>query len=218
MQSNSIYIDINVKFGLYTYWVTVQNRFSFWPCWPNFGPVVATKWLKMVVSNHFLKKYLRNPTKIWCLHLLGGCSELICFLATLAKFWPSSDTKCLKMVVSDHYLKKDSLKQSSSNSVSTRIGRLSTIHSLFGHIGQFLALYWPQYDWKWWPLSWPSLYFHSLWLGHRRGRASSDALFQLIYVYTISFQKGKKNVVKAEKYNQGQRLKRLGKMVSIFNN
>ena len=99
--------------------MTVQNRLSFWPCWPNFGPVVATKWLKMVVSDHFLK-YLRNPTQIWCLHLLGDCSELICFLATLAKFWPSSDTKCLKMVVSNHKSEKV-LKQSSSNSVSTCI-------------------------------------------------------------------------------------------------
>ena len=43
------------------------------------------------------------------MNLLGECSELISFWATLAQLWPSSGKricrKCAKMVVSDHYLK-----------------------------------------------------------------------------------------------------------------
>ena len=78
--------------GLYTYWVTVQNWLAFGPR-PNFGPLVATKWLKIVVSNNCLKKYSCNPIQTWCVHLLGECSESICFWATLAKFGPSSGHK-----------------------------------------------------------------------------------------------------------------------------
>ena len=47
----------------------------------------------MVVSNHYLKKYSRNPIQTWCVQLLGECSELICCLATLTKFRPSSGHK-----------------------------------------------------------------------------------------------------------------------------
>ena len=45
---------IRFKLGVYNYWVSVQNWFGFGPHWPNFGPLVATKWLKMVVSDHYL--------------------------------------------------------------------------------------------------------------------------------------------------------------------
>ena len=83
---------IQFKLGVYTYWVTVHNWFAFWPCWPNFGPLVATKWLKIMVSDHYLKKYSCNPIQTRCAHL-GECSELIRFLAMLAKFWPSSGHK-----------------------------------------------------------------------------------------------------------------------------
>ena len=64
-----------IQFKLSEYWVTVQNWFAFWPCWQNFGPLVATKWPKMVVSDHYLKKYSHNPIQTWCVHLLGDCSE-----------------------------------------------------------------------------------------------------------------------------------------------
>ena len=49
------------KLVVYTYWVTVHNWFAFRPRWPNFGPLVAKKSLKMVVSDHYLKKYSHNP-------------------------------------------------------------------------------------------------------------------------------------------------------------
>ena len=48
---------IQFKLGVYTNWVSVQNWFALWPRWPNFGPVMPTKWLKIVVSDHYLKKY-----------------------------------------------------------------------------------------------------------------------------------------------------------------
>ena len=59
----------------------------------NNGPLVTTKWLEMVVSDHYLKKYSHNPIQTWCVHLLGECSELIRFWAALAKCWQSSGHK-----------------------------------------------------------------------------------------------------------------------------
>ena len=41
---------IQFKLGVYTYWLSVQNWIAFGPCWPNFGPTVVTKRLKLVVS------------------------------------------------------------------------------------------------------------------------------------------------------------------------
>ena len=80
---------IQCKLGVYTYWVSVQNWFALGA---NFGPLVATKWLKMVVSDHYLKKYSHNPIQTWCVLLLCECSELIRFWST-SKFWPSTGQK-----------------------------------------------------------------------------------------------------------------------------
>ena len=135
--------------GVYTYLVSFQNWFTFGPRWPNLGPLVATKWLKMVVSDRYMKKYSCNPIQTWSVHLLGECSELIRFWATLATFWPSSGQKWLKMVVSDYYRKKVFM-QSNSNFVCILIGWVFRIDSLLGHVGQIVALWWPQNDWKWW--------------------------------------------------------------------
>ena len=77
--------DHYLKIGLYTYWVSVQNGFAFGPHWRNFGPLVATKCLKLVVSDCYLKKYSHNTIQTLCLHLLGECSQLICFWAMLDK-------------------------------------------------------------------------------------------------------------------------------------
>ena len=129
-----------------------RNDFTFWPRWPNFVPLVATKWLKMVVSDHYLNKYSRKPNQTWCVHLLGDCSELICFLAALAKFWPSSGHKMTendgsKMTEYDgfrHYLEKFSC-----NPVQTWC-----VHFL-GNCSEFIR--WPNFGplvatkWlKWW--------------------------------------------------------------------
>ena len=62
---------IQFKLVLYTCWVSVQNWLAFGPCWPNFGPLVAPKWLKLVVSERYLKRYTRNPIQTQCVHLLG---------------------------------------------------------------------------------------------------------------------------------------------------
>ena len=61
--------------------------------WASSGQKMNLKWVKMVVSNHYLKIYSHNETQTWCVHLLGECSQLICFLATLTKFRPSSGHK-----------------------------------------------------------------------------------------------------------------------------
>ena len=85
LKMKSIHV-IQFKLDVCTYWVSVQKWFAFCPRWPNFGPLVATKWPKMVVSDHYQKKYSRNPIQTWCVHLLGECSEMICFLAVFVKF------------------------------------------------------------------------------------------------------------------------------------
>ena len=61
--------------------------------WPSSGKKITWKWVKMVVSDRYLKKYSHNPIQTWCVHLLGECSKLICFLAMLAKFCPLVATK-----------------------------------------------------------------------------------------------------------------------------
>ena len=69
-------------------------------------PLVATKWLKMVVSDHYLEKCSCNPIQTWCVHLLCECSELICFFPRWPNFGPLVTTKWLKLVVSNHYLEE----------------------------------------------------------------------------------------------------------------
>ena len=81
--------------GVHAYCVSVQNSFAYGPRWPNFGHLVATKWLNVVVYDHYLKKYSPNSFKTWCVHLLSDCSELIRLWATLAKFWSSNGHKRL---------------------------------------------------------------------------------------------------------------------------
>ena len=63
-QSNS-----NFVCTLYTYLVSLEKWFHLVPCWPDFCPLVALKWLKMVVSDHYLKNYSLNPVQTWCVHL-----------------------------------------------------------------------------------------------------------------------------------------------------
>ena len=116
----------------------VQNRCGFWPRWPDFGPLLAIKWLKMVVSDHYLKKYSCNPIQTWCVHLLGECSEMICFLATLAKFWQSSGHKTTENG-SSWPLSEKVVMQSTSNLVCTLIGWVFRIDVVFGHVG------WPDF-------------------------------------------------------------------------
>ena len=126
---------IQFKLGVFTYCASVQNWLTFWPRWSNFGPLVATKWLKMVVSDHYLKKHSSNPIQTWCVHLFGECSELICFLAMLARFWPSSGHQ---MTENGGFqpLSEKVFTQSNSNLVCILIGWVFRIDLLFGHVGQ----------------------------------------------------------------------------------
>ena len=56
------------------YWMSFLNGFSFGSHWPNFRSLVVQKWLKLVVSDCYLKNYSHNTIQTWCLHLLGECS------------------------------------------------------------------------------------------------------------------------------------------------
>ena len=129
---NPIILDV------YTYWVGIQNWFADGTSWPNFGPLVATKRMEMVVSHHYLKKYPRNPIYNCGLHLFGECSELVCFVATLAEFGPFNGHK---MTENGGFwpLPAKVLLQSNSNFVCTLIRTVFMIHLLFGRVGLIVA-------------------------------------------------------------------------------
>ena len=112
------------------------------------------KWLKIVVSDHYLGNRLFNPLQTYT--QLGECSELICFWATffgqilgplMAKNWLET--------FFNHYLEYWSLNLFQTwctnwlREFSEMIG--------FGRIGQILAL------------RWPSLYIHSFLIRHQAG-------------------------------------------------
>ena len=72
--------------------MSVQKLFVFGRRCSNFGPLVATKWLKVGQngsSNHYLEKCSHNPFQTWSVH---------------QNFGPLVATKWMKIVVSDHYL------------------------------------------------------------------------------------------------------------------
>ena len=90
----------------------------------------------MVVSNYYLKTYLRNPIQSWFVHLLGECSELILFWATLAKFWPSCGHKMtedsdLRPLSEKVPLCRIMITGSSSNMVFTLVWGVFTNDSIF---------------------------------------------------------------------------------------
>ena len=69
------------------------------------GQILAQKWLKLVVSDCSLKKYSLNIIQTWCLHLLGQCSQLICFWGTLRwpNFGPLVAKKLMKLSKNGHF-------------------------------------------------------------------------------------------------------------------
>ena len=159
---------IQFKLGVYTYLVSVQNWFAFRAHWPNFGPLVATKLLKMVVSDHYLEKYSHNPIQTWCVHVLDDCSELIDFWATLAKFWPSCGQKNDRKWWFPTVIWKSTIMWNNDYSINFKHGV---------HTG------WGLHKWSHFFTHRPNLallvatsVFPYLWLGLGWGRTSSDAL------------------------------------------
>ena len=94
------------------------------------------KWVKMVVSDHNLKKHSHNPIQTCGVHLLGQCSEMIhpCW----PNFGPLVATKWLKVVVFNHYLKKYSC-----NPIQTCCVLLLGESSELIRFRAMLAIFWP---------------------------------------------------------------------------
>ena len=118
---------------LIIFWATLAKFWHF------IDHNMTKKILKIVVSNHYLKKYSCNPIQTWSVHLLGECSEFIRFWAMLAKFWPSVGHKMTK----NGGFRPLSVKvfmQYNSNLVCTFTVWVFRIDSLLGHVGQILAL------------------------------------------------------------------------------
>ena len=98
-------LAIQFKLGMYNYLVSVKKWFALGQRWPHFSPLVANKWLKMVVSDRYLKKYSCNPIQTWCVHSWVSVQNRFAFGPCWPHFDPKVATNSLKMVVSDHYLK-----------------------------------------------------------------------------------------------------------------
>ena len=117
------------------------------------------KWSKVVVSDHYLKKYSHNPIQTCGVPLLCECSEMTRFWATLAKFRPSCDHKMTE---------------------NGGFRPLSEKVSLWGiellDLFQIWCTHWLARSSQMLPFFaawWPSLYFHSLWLGASGGDVHS---------------------------------------------
>ena len=82
---------IEFKLGVYTYWVSVQDWFAFGLRLPNFDSLAATKLLKMVISDHYLKRDLWNTIQIWCVHLFGKCSGVWCCFLFKLEYYSSQN-------------------------------------------------------------------------------------------------------------------------------
>ena len=100
--------------------------------WPSSGQK-KWKWIEMVISDHYLKKYSHNPTQTWCVHLLGECSKLVRFWAALTKFWSSS---AHKMTANGGFqsISENVFTQSNSNLVCALIGWVLIIDLLLGQV------------------------------------------------------------------------------------
>ena len=70
--------------------MSLKKLFNLWSCSQNFGHLVARKWHQLMVSNHYLGYWSRNPLHIWCVHWLG---EFSYFWFKLDKFGPSGGRK-----------------------------------------------------------------------------------------------------------------------------
>ena len=56
-----------------------------------------------MVSDCYLKKYSHNIIQTWCLHLLGQCSQLICFGGIWPNFGPPLAKKLMKLGKNGHF-------------------------------------------------------------------------------------------------------------------
>ena len=83
--STIICVTNHVNLGVYRYLVCLQILFNFGPHWPNFGLLVAHKWLKMVISDHYLKNCSLSPFQTWCIHLWVSVQNWFAF----GQCWPS---------------------------------------------------------------------------------------------------------------------------------
>ena len=79
-----------------TCWVSVKEWFTFGRRWPNFGPLVAKKWLKVGQNGGFQplseKVFMQSNSNLVST-LIGWVFRLICFVAMLAKCWRSGGHK-----------------------------------------------------------------------------------------------------------------------------
>ena len=133
---------IQFKLRVYTYLVNVRNCVVFGPrsSWLNFGPLVATRWLKMVVSDHYLKKYHAIQFKIDVYTYWVSVQNWFTFGPYVPNFGPLVATKLLKMVVSDHYLKK--MSTHSNSNLCTLIGWVFAFGPRWPNFGPLVSTKW----------------------------------------------------------------------------
>ena len=148
---------------------------------------MARSWHQLMVSNHYLGHWSRNPLHIWCVHWSG---EFSYFWLKLYKFGPSGGRKWLQLLVSDNYLEYWSLKLLHSDQVS------------FEKLLDFFAKYQHSGGQKWqklmvyvnWTVSWHffAMFTVDLCLLSDDAAKSSLDLLLLIYMLTHLYKKKKR--------------------------
>ena len=152
--------SIHFKFGVCICWVSVQNWCAFEQHSPNFGPLVAKKPLKMGQNGGFrpLSGKVFTQSKIQFKLVVYTCWVNVQKQFIFGWHWsncgPLVGKKLLKVGQNCCFT------QSNSNLVCTFIGWVFRNDSLLGHVGQILALWWPEHDRKWWcpTIIWKSIY------------------------------------------------------------
>ena len=71
--------------------MSLQKLLNLWSCSPNFGHLVASKWHQLMVSNHYLGYWSRNP-KLDKFGPSGGRK-----MAAVGGFWQSSRILIIKI-------------------------------------------------------------------------------------------------------------------------
>ena len=140
---NLLIINISTwqHFYKYTYWVSVQNWFAFWPRWPNFGPLMATKWHKNGERPSVRPGF---PTIIWksnhSIHFKFGVG-ISGWVFRTDSLLGDVGPKWLTMGQNGGFrpLSEKVFTQFNSNLMGTLIEWVSRKDLLFGHVGQILG-------------------------------------------------------------------------------
>ena len=138
--------------------MSVQNLLAFGRCWPNFGTLVAKKWLKMVrnggfhpLSEKVFSQSNSNSNLSWCA-LVGWVFRTDLLLGHAGQIWPSSGQKIIRIVSKWWF---PTIIWKSVHAIQFKL----VVYTYYVSVQDWFALgpHWPNFcplvaknDWKWW--------------------------------------------------------------------